>query len=67
MSGATTRTVGQLFTALQRTLGSQAAALELKWMRETLEDSSQVPSGATLEDMLTRRVRGEPLQYILGG
>ncbi|KAJ6625449.1 S-adenosyl-L-methionine-dependent methyltransferase [Mycena sp. CBHHK59/15] len=40
-------------------LGARQAALELSWMRRA---SSPVP----LDQMLVRRIRGEPLQYILG-
>ncbi|KAF7321679.1 S-adenosyl-L-methionine-dependent methyltransferase [Mycena kentingensis (nom. inval.)] len=47
----------QPLTRLTRMLGKQQATLELKWMRNT---------GMPLDEMVHRRLSGEPLQYILG-
>lgn len=51
--------VAKLITALETTIGRESAHQELKWMKQS--------SGQTLEAMLQRRARGEPLQYVLGG
>jgi methylase of polypeptide subunit release factors len=54
--------VGLLFTRLASSLGRETATRELKWMKHAL-----IASGSpTLPAMLQRRLRGEPLQYILG-
>lgn len=45
---------------LVRSLGRRRAEIELKWMRQT------AASDAQLVQMVDRRTRGEPLQYILG-
>lgn len=45
---------------LARTLGRRQAEVELKWMRQS------AASDAQLVQMVDRRTRGEPLQYILG-
>ncbi|KAF9222769.1 S-adenosyl-L-methionine-dependent methyltransferase [Gyrodon lividus] len=55
--------VKQLFTKLAFSLGRESASLELKWMKQVLSPSD--PPTA-LQAMLERRLRGEPLQYILG-
>ncbi|KIJ19158.1 hypothetical protein PAXINDRAFT_109716 [Paxillus involutus ATCC 200175] len=52
-----------LFTNLVSSLGRENARLELKWMKQALSPSD--PPTA-LQTMLERRLRGEPLQYILG-
>ena len=55
-------TAKSLLSVLQAVLGRDHARLELKWMRD-----SQNSSSPGLEEMVRRRVSGEPLQYILGG
>ena len=50
----------RLSVRLASVLGRQSAAQELRWMRELK------PSDAELSQMVERRLRGEPLQYILG-
>ncbi|CCM00265.1 uncharacterized protein FIBRA_02295 [Fibroporia radiculosa] len=59
----------QLVVALKRSVGARAAELELKWMRQAVEQPP-IPASLhptpTFEEMLARRVAGEPLQYILG-
>ena len=45
-------------------LGRQAAAQELRWMHEAAKGESNTDN--VLEQMVARRLRGEPLQYILG-
>ncbi|KAJ7072148.1 S-adenosyl-L-methionine-dependent methyltransferase [Mycena amicta] len=45
---------------LAATLGARQAALELKWMKKASK------TALTLDEMVARRVAGEPLQYILG-
>ncbi|GBE81029.1 S-adenosyl-L-methionine-dependent methyltransferase [Sparassis crispa] len=64
MSATTVR--AQLLAAFHRSIGIESANLELKWMREALDHPGTTASGVTLEDMLSRRVCGEPLQYVLG-
>jgi hypothetical protein len=49
-----------LLAALATFIGHQSAERELTWMRQALPLSANIPS------MVARRVRGEPLQYILG-
>jgi len=51
-----------LFTRLVSSLGRETATRELKWMKQALIESAS----PTLPAMLQRRLRGEPLQYILG-
>ncbi|KAF8813809.1 S-adenosyl-L-methionine-dependent methyltransferase [Phlegmacium glaucopus] len=48
---------------LSSSLGSYQASLELRWMQQAL-NSGQI--SLTLEQMVSRRSLGEPLQYILG-
>ncbi|KAF9231454.1 S-adenosyl-L-methionine-dependent methyltransferase [Melanogaster broomeanus] len=55
--------VKHLLTKLAFTLDRDSARLELKWMKQALSPSD--PPTALLA-MLDRRLRGEPLQYILG-
>lgn len=58
-----------LLGLLRRSLGAECASAELRWMRLALQESrlaSSSNSPITLDDMVARRVRGEPLQYILG-
>jgi release factor glutamine methyltransferase len=56
-----------LLSSLARTLGRSSAQRELRWMREALvaprRPATPMP---TLEQMVERRIAGEPLQYILG-
>lgn len=56
--------VSQLSKKLASLLGRESASLELKWMRQSLKPSG--PNSSQLRQMLERRLRGEPLQYILG-
>ncbi|KAI0743476.1 S-adenosyl-L-methionine-dependent methyltransferase [Daedaleopsis nitida] len=67
MSGSP-RIVPSLLSKLSRAIGPESAATELRWMRQTLANQPRgtPPSGSTLEEMVARRVQGEPLQYILG-
>jgi len=55
--------LADLIARLATGLGRQSARLELRWMREALTPSDPP---TTLVAMLERRLRGEPLQYILG-
>ncbi|GLB37592.1 putative methyltransferase [Lyophyllum shimeji] len=50
----------KLLSILATSLGPTQARLELKWMQQ------QARHPAQLTEMVTRRSRGEPLQYILG-
>ena len=50
----------QLLAKLSVSLGHHAAKQELKWMQEKCSHR------LTLETMVDRRLKGEPLQYILG-
>ena len=50
---------------LAQRIGVTQAQNELRWMREA-SGNGQASSPASFERMLARRVRGEPLQYILG-
>ena len=62
------RATSHLLFQLTRAIGRQSAHAEFRWMQQTL--SSPPPgipsSGKNLQEMLARRVSGEPLQYILG-
>ncbi|KAF8070616.1 S-adenosyl-L-methionine-dependent methyltransferase [Lyophyllum atratum] len=50
----------KLLSVLAESLGPVQARLELKWMQQQAKHAVQ------LAEMVTRRSRGEPLQYILG-
>lgn len=52
--------LSRLFSMLSSSLGSSQASLEFRWMQQA------VRAGLTLEQMVSRRSLGEPLQYILG-
>ena len=71
-----------LWKLLSGQIGSESAKLELKWMREELRARRVAVASITsssrkrnelewelveLRDMVDRRMKGEPLQYILGG
>jgi len=74
---------GALLERLRAQMGSESAELELKWMREELRARRAAAAPTTssssrwrkdlewelgeLRKMVDRRVKGEPLQYILGG
>lgn len=75
-------TLSALRDRLSGRMGSESARLELKWMREELRTRQCAAGSATslhslkrddldweigeLGKMVDRRLRGEPLQYILG-
>jgi PrmC N-terminal domain len=46
-----------MLRSLERAIGRESANLEFKWMLE---------NGGSIKEMLKRRLKGEPLQYILG-
>lgn len=52
--------ISQLVTTLSGLIGRDSARLELKWLTQASR------SAGPLSTMLWRRIRGEPLQYILG-
>ncbi|KAH8993289.1 S-adenosyl-L-methionine-dependent methyltransferase [Lactarius hatsudake] len=52
--------ISQLVTTLSGLIGRESARLELKWLKQAGR------SAGPLSTMLRRRIRGEPLQYILG-
>lgn len=71
-----------LWRRLSGEIGSESAKLELKWMREELRArrTAGVPTISSppranglewelgeLSKMVDRRLKGEPLQYVLGG
>ncbi|KZT08367.1 S-adenosyl-L-methionine-dependent methyltransferase [Laetiporus sulphureus 93-53] len=57
----------QLFRALQCAIGAEDAAQELRWMKDALRKHPSSPMRPrSLDSMLERRVKGEPLQYIIG-
>lgn len=74
-------TLSALKERLSGQIGSESASLELKWMREELRTRKSAAASVTssvkgddlereigeLKKMVDRRLRGEPLQYILGG
>ncbi|KAH9083882.1 S-adenosyl-L-methionine-dependent methyltransferase [Lactarius deliciosus] len=51
--------ISQLVTTLSGLIGRESARLELKWLKQAGR------SAGPLSTMLQRRIRGEPLQYIL--
>ena len=70
-----------LLERLSGEIGSESATMELRWMQEELrarravDGASATPSSSNngggaelgeLREMVDRRVKGEPLQYILG-
>lgn len=62
------RAASSLLAQLSRAIGHESAQNELRWMQQAFE---RPPAGIylaarTVEDMVSRRIRGEPLQYILG-
>lgn len=52
--------ISQLVTALSGILGRDSARQELRWLTQASRDAGP------LSALLSRRIRGEPLQYILG-
>ena len=54
----------QLLSRLSAVVGRESAGLELRWMAQALRDDKH--RNITLPDMVSRRMSGEPLQYILG-
>ena len=62
------RATSHLLFQLARAIGRQPAHAEFRWMQQTLSHppTGIPPSGKNLEQMVARRVSGEPLQYILG-
>ncbi|KAI0645667.1 S-adenosyl-L-methionine-dependent methyltransferase [Trametes meyenii] len=62
------RAAPSLLSQLSRVIGRESAQNELRWMRQALENPPRGirPSAQTVEEMVARRVGGEPLQYILG-
>ncbi|KAF9010531.1 S-adenosyl-L-methionine-dependent methyltransferase [Cyathus striatus] len=52
----------RLLPRLAAAIGSHQASLEFAWMKHALSERPAL----SLPDMVDRRVRGEPLQYILG-
>ncbi|KAI8993050.1 S-adenosyl-L-methionine-dependent methyltransferase [Trametes punicea] len=57
-----------LLARLSRAIGRESAQHELRWMRQALQNPPKGirPTAKTVEEMVERRARGEPLQYILG-
>ncbi|KAI0675280.1 S-adenosyl-L-methionine-dependent methyltransferase [Trametes maxima] len=62
------RAAPSLLSQLSRVIGRESAQNELRWMRQALENPPRGihPPAKTIEEMVARRVGGEPLQYILG-
>ncbi|RDX40445.1 S-adenosyl-L-methionine-dependent methyltransferase [Lentinus brumalis] len=60
--------VRTLLSQLSRAIGRQSALSELRWMQQALSNPPPgiSPACRSLDEMVARRVRGEPLQYILG-
>jgi release factor glutamine methyltransferase len=58
----------EILNSLSRAIGRSSAQRELRWMKEALASSrrASLPKLPSIEQMLQRRVAGEPLQYILG-
>ena len=67
-SAILSRAAPRLLSQLSRAIGRESAHAELRWMQQTLDNppSGIPPTAKTLEEMVQRRVSGEPLQYILG-
>ncbi|KAI1794105.1 S-adenosyl-L-methionine-dependent methyltransferase [Ganoderma leucocontextum] len=62
------RATSHLLFQLAHAIGRQSAQVEFRWMQQTLSSPPPgiPPSAKNLEEMVARRVSGEPLQYILG-
>ncbi|KAI0703385.1 S-adenosyl-L-methionine-dependent methyltransferase [Cerioporus squamosus] len=60
--------VRTLLSQLSRAIGRESALSELRWMQQTLTNTPPGirPPCPSLEEMVARRVAGEPLQYVLG-
>ena len=60
--------IAQLVTTLGGLIGRDSARLELKWLKQAIQSAkvTRARPFPSLSTMLSRRVRGEPLQYILG-
>ncbi|KAI9511157.1 S-adenosyl-L-methionine-dependent methyltransferase, partial [Russula earlei] len=60
--------IAQLVATLSRSIGRDNARLELKWLMQAIHfsKSTRTRPFPTLSTMLSRRVGGEPIQYILG-
>lgn len=69
-SAQTPRQKSGLLEKLSRALGPECARQELRWMRESLDDRDKPcidrEQHEAMADMVDRRLKGEPLQYILG-
>ncbi|KAH6914384.1 S-adenosyl-L-methionine-dependent methyltransferase [Coprinopsis sp. MPI-PUGE-AT-0042] len=55
----------RLLARLAASLGTVQAKNELRWMQQAIQRNER-PDIPGLEEMVSRRSRGEPLQYILG-
>jgi methylase of polypeptide subunit release factors len=67
------RQAGNLLATLASAIGQESAQIELRWMKQALSPrlaEKSAPgtllSRPSLAKMVERRVKGEPLQYILG-
>lgn len=58
--------IQRLLNALANSIGRESAKQELKWLQQTTNIQGETATGRNLEAMLKRRIRGEPLQYIIG-
>lgn len=60
--------IAQLVTTLGGLIGRDNARQELKWLNQAIQSAkvTRMRPFPSLPTMLSRRVRGEPLQYILG-
>jgi len=60
--------VAQLVTTLGDIIGRDSARLELKWLMQAIQSDkgTRTRPFPSLSTMLSRRVHGEPIQYILG-
>lgn len=56
--------IRQVVTTLSGLIGRDSARLELKWLTQASRSAEN--NTQSLSTMLNRRIRGEPLQYILG-